>query len=148
MDTTVITNATADAFAMPNTRAVPVATGADTGDGWEALELTLQPGAASPPHTLSADKVFYLADGVLEVEVDGATHTLGAGDVARIPAGIVHRYRNASDASARLLVLVTGATQVSFLRGMGRLGQAGQPEPGAVAEHAAAHGVRIMTPAG
>jgi quercetin dioxygenase-like cupin family protein len=148
MDATIITTSTADSFGMPGTRAVPVATGADTGDAWEALELTLQPGAASPPHTLSADKVFYLADGELDVELDGTVHPLRTGDVARVPAGTVHRYRNVSDAPARLLVLVTGATQVSFLRGMGRLGQAGPPEPAAVAEHAAAHGVRIMTPAG
>lgn len=148
MDTTIITSAGADDFAMPNTRAVPLATGADTGDAWEALELTLQPGAASPPHTLSADKVFYLADGVLDIEVDGTAHAMGTGDVARIPAGTPHRYRNTSGAAARLLVLVTGATQVSFLRGMGRLGQAGPPNPAAVAEHAAAHGVRILTAAG
>ncbi|MEJ8280862.1 cupin domain-containing protein [Pseudonocardia spirodelae] len=144
MDARIISTDDAGGFAMPHTRALPLATGADTGGAWEALELTLGPGAASPPHTLSADKVFYLADGELDVEVDGTTHRLRAGQAAHVPAGVLHRYR--ADTAARLLVLVTGAGQVSFLRGMGALGQDGPPSPDAVAAHAARHGVRIATP--
>lgn len=144
MEARIITTDDADAFGMPHTRAVPLATGADTGDAWEALELTLGPGAASPPHTLSADKVFYLAAGELDVDLDGVTHRLRAGDVAHVPAGVLHRYR--ADTDARLVVLVTGATQVPFLRGMSELGRSGLPARDAVAAHAAGHGVRIAAP--
>lgn len=64
--------------------------------------------------------------------------------MVHVPAGAVHRYRATSTERARLLVLVTGDTQVSFLRGMGALGANGKPDPARVAEHAAAHGVAIL----
>lgn len=134
----------AASFAMPGTRAVPVATAEDTGGAWEALELTLAPGAASPSHTLSADKVFYVARGEVTVELDGQAHELGAGSFVHVPAGAVHRYRATAAEPATLVVIVTGDTQVAFLRGMGALGAAGRPDPERVAAHAAAHGVHIL----
>lgn len=134
---------TVDSFPLMGAEATVLAGGDTTGDAWEALQLDLAPGARSPRHTLSADKLFAVVAGTVTVEVGDETREVGAGPVW-IPAGTPHCYRNTSDAPARMLVVVTGRSQVEFLRGMSRLTAGGPPDPAAVAEHTAAHGVAIL----
>lgn len=86
--------------------------------------------------------MFYVAAGELTVDLDGAAHEVTTGAVVHVPAGTVHRYRATSTERTRLPVLVTGGTQVSFLRKMGALGSDGKPDQARVAEHTAAHGWR------
>ncbi|GGL91255.1 cupin domain-containing protein [Nakamurella endophytica] len=144
MDTTVVQPGAADSFAMPATRAVPVAGAADTSGAWEAIELTVEPGGRSPLHTLSTDKVFYVAEGTMTYDLDGAAETVAAGGFVRVPAGVPHCYRNVSGLPVRQLVLTTGATQLQFLQGMGALAASGAPDRDRVAAHAARYGVRLL----
>ena len=71
-----------------------------------------------------------------------------AGGSVHVPAGTPHRYRNPTDQPARMLVVTSGADQVAFLQGMSALTADGAADPAAVAAHTAAHGVRILAPAG
>ncbi|GAA4810512.1 hypothetical protein GCM10023200_55340 [Actinomycetospora chlora] len=137
---------TVDMFPLMGAQATVLAAGDTTGDAWEALQLDLAPGARSPRHTLGADKLFAVVGGTVTIEVGDETRTVSDGPVW-IPAGVPHCYRNTSDAPARMLVVVTGRSQVEFLRGMSRLTADGPPDPAAVAAHTAAHGVAIL-PAG
>lgn len=138
------------AFSFPllGARAVPLVTADDTGGAWEALELVLGPDARSPLHTLSADKLFHVATGTVAVTLDAEEHAVSAGGSVHVPAGTPHRYRNATDEQARMLVVTTGGGQVDFLQGMSALTADGPADPAAVAAHTAAHGVRILAPAG
>lgn len=132
-----------DTFPLMGARATVLAGGDVTGDAWEALQLDLAPGARSPRHTLSADKLFAVVGGTVTIEVGDDTAEVSEESVW-IPAGTPHCYRNTSDAPARMIVIVSGRSQVEFLRGMSALTAGGPPEPAAVAEHTAAHGVVIL----
>jgi quercetin dioxygenase-like cupin family protein len=136
------------AFGLMGARAQVLADGPDTAGAWEAFELDLAPGARSPLHTLSADKLFYVAEGAVTLVVADDTTVAAAGGSALVPAGTPHCYRNDSAEHARLLVVVTGTGQLDFLRGMSRLTAGGAPDPAAVAAHAAGHGVMLLPPRG
>ena len=135
-------------FGLMGARATVLADGADTAAAWEAFELALAPGARSPMHTLSADKLFYVAEGTVTLVVGEESTEATPGRSALVPAGTPHCYRNAGDEHARLVVVVTGAGQLAFLRGMSRLTADGPADPALVATHAAEHGVTLLPPRG
>ena len=78
-----------------------LAAGAETGGTMTAVEVLVRPGSGPPPHTHVASELLYVLDGELEVELDGGRQTVDAGQVAAVPGGAVHTYRNASIAPAR-----------------------------------------------
>jgi quercetin dioxygenase-like cupin family protein len=135
-------------FDLMGARATVLADGHGTAGTWEAFELHLAPGARSPLHTLSADKLFYVGDGTVTLVLGEESTAAGAGQSALVPAGTPHCYRNDTAEHARLLVVVSGTGQLAFLRGMSRLTAGGPAAPVAVAEHAAAHGVTLLPPRG
>jgi mannose-6-phosphate isomerase-like protein (cupin superfamily) len=49
--------------------------------------LTLAPGAASPPHSLSREEVFLALSGSAEATIGDERHALDAGDCLIVPAG-------------------------------------------------------------
>jgi quercetin dioxygenase-like cupin family protein len=59
-------------------------------------------GAGLHHHRAHVDS-FLVLEGELEVTVDGGTRTLAAGELAVVPPRTMHAFRNASDASVRLL---------------------------------------------
>lgn len=125
---------------------LPIATADETDGAWEAFALELAPGARSPLHTLSADKVFTVVEGSVAITVERTTTDAACGTVAHVPAGTPHCYENRSGAPARLLVITTGAGQLAFLAGMAELVAGGEPDPDALAAHTAAYGVRLLAP--
>ena len=82
----------------------------DTGGAWALVDYELPPGFAGPPphrhaHTTEA---FHCTAGRLALTVDGRSVTIGAGEVAVVPPGVVHGFANAdADAPARMLVWLT-----------------------------------------
>jgi len=54
------------------------------------------PGAAIPLHFHNCEESVFLIDGAAIAEIDGVEHPVAAGDVSFIPAGVPHRFRNAS----------------------------------------------------
>ena len=134
----------ASTFSVRGATVLPLAEAADTGGAWEAFVLDLAPGTSSPLHTLSADKLFSVLDGTVALTVDDRQVDAASGTSAHVPAGIAHRYENTSGRPARMLVVTSDASQLAFLRGMGRLAAGGPPSPEALAAHTAAHGVRLL----
>ena len=112
-------------FVVMGTAITPIATGPDTVH-WELFSLRLTPGARSPLHTVTADKVFTVTTGVVRLTIDDRVE----------------------DVHATMIGFVAGpSAQIVFLRGMGALTAHGRPDPTALAEHTARHGVRLITPA-
>ncbi len=55
------------------------------------------PGAAIPLHFHNCDESVCLIEGSAIAEIDGIEHDLVPGDLSLIPAGVPHRFSNASD---------------------------------------------------
>jgi len=74
--------------------------------GREAVvaRVEVSPGARTGRHTHPGDEVSYVAEGQLELLVDGQTaRVVKAGESFVIPAGTVHEAHNTSDAPVRLI---------------------------------------------
>ena len=77
--------------------------GAETAGALAVFEEIVAPGAGPPRHTHRHQlEVFHVLAGTLRFEVDGASFERGAGEVAVVPAGAVHAFRNFGDAPARI----------------------------------------------
>ncbi|HEY3504473.1 MAG TPA: cupin domain-containing protein [Actinocatenispora sp.] len=78
----------------------------------EVLQADLAPGDASAPEPWahpSTECAIVLA-GTVVAEVDGERHELAEGDAITFDSRLAHRYRNDSDAPARLVIAVTPPT--------------------------------------
>jgi transcriptional regulator with XRE-family HTH domain len=75
----------------------------------EFYELQLDPGArlASQPHHRGTRELLTVADGEVEVTVDGATRRLRTGDTAHYPADTSHEIGNVGQALAHCYLVVT-----------------------------------------
>ena len=70
--------------------------------------LAPYPDDQAPPHVHhSSDEAFYVLDGELEVLEGDQRRILAAGELAFIPAGMVHTFANRGPAATRLLVVMT-----------------------------------------
>jgi glyoxylate utilization-related uncharacterized protein len=70
----------------------------------------------------TAEESYEVIEGALEVFVDGTWRTLGAGEVATVPAGTPHTLRNPTAEPVRLLNIHRPAMQFeSFFREMNAL---------------------------
>ena len=69
----------------------------------------LDPGSEVPRHTNAVEHEQYVLEGEYVVGIDGAEHTVSAGDSLLIPAGVVHWYRNeGSERGAFVCVVPNG----------------------------------------
>jgi quercetin dioxygenase-like cupin family protein len=80
---------------------------AQTGGDFSLMERTLPASGRRPPphrHTNCAE-AFFVLDGKVAFELDGAELTGGSGDFLLVPRGAAHTFGNGGSAEARLLVL-------------------------------------------
>ena len=87
----------------------------DDGD-FSLMERTLPPRGRRPPahrHTYCSEAYFVL-DGEVAVEIDGAEHLLGPRGFALVPRGTAHTFGNNTDALVRLLVVHAPAMDAYF----------------------------------
>jgi mannose-6-phosphate isomerase-like protein (cupin superfamily) len=90
---------------------------AEQTDGdFSLMERTLPPGGRRPPphrHT-NCTEAFFILDGSVTVELEGAEVAAGPGDFVRVSRGKAHTFGNAEDSPARLLVLHAPAMDAYF----------------------------------
>ncbi|HEU5330470.1 MAG TPA: quercetin 2,3-dioxygenase [Thermomicrobiales bacterium] len=100
------------------------AAAAETGGAFGLIEQVLPPGFAPPPHIHHAeDEAFYLLEGAADFFCGDQTWRAGPGAFMYFPRGIVHGFRIADAAPARLLQWTTPA-------GLERMFvEAGEPAP-------------------
>jgi quercetin dioxygenase-like cupin family protein len=68
------------------------------------MKVEIAPSGRSGRHTHPGDEISYVAEGQLELSVDGqATRTVKAGESFVIPAGTVHEAHNLADTPTRLI---------------------------------------------
>ena len=114
-------------------------TGEETGGAYFAMEAIVPPGGGPPPHThRDEDETFYVVEGGFEFLLGDRIVTAGVGDFVNVPRGMLHRFKNASDRPARMILTVTPSGIEHFFREcLARAPSADQPTPDNVDEVAA-----------
>src|SRR5258708_3313884 len=91
----------------------------DWSDGkFSLVEVRVPLGRATPFHRDPSDETFYVLDGEMLFNIDGAEHTARAGDTVSLRQGVPHAFM-ATSGIARFLVLNTLATPDRYFRGGG-----------------------------
>jgi quercetin dioxygenase-like cupin family protein len=99
----------------PGDQVTILITGAETGGAFSLVAGSCPPGGGPPPHIHSReDESFYVFEGTLTIQVGGDTITASPGDLAFLPRGIVHSFKNNGDVTAKALVLITPAGLENF----------------------------------
>jgi quercetin dioxygenase-like cupin family protein len=142
-----------------NTLVTMKADGAETGGAYCLMEHVVTAAGNPPPHVhRDEEEAFYVLDGELEVDVDGATMTATAGTFALVPRGAVHTFRVLTD-TARVLVIASspdGATNGGAARFFDAVGTPAlehvlpvptELDPAFVTTMAARYGIDILAPA-
>lgn len=86
--------------------------GSQTNGTLAIFEDIVQPGVGPPRHIHpDQDETFFFLEGNFMVEIDGQLHDVSAGDVAFIPRGMVHAFKNAGATPGRLRYIFSPALQ-------------------------------------
>lgn len=82
-----------------------LAVGADTDQSYMIFEAQVPPGGGPPFHSHTREEEgFYVLDGEITFEADGATVVAGPGTAINLPKGSRHRFGNRSERPARMLI--------------------------------------------
>ena len=126
--------------AAGNSQILIKATGEDTDGSFFLSENTIEPGfPGPPPHTHERlHDMFYVLEGSLTVRVGDQTQAIGPGTFVCVSPGVVHTFRNDSDAPVRFLNFNTPAGWENYMRELGEAAKAGPLTPdviGPIASH-------------
>lgn len=122
-----------------------------TGDGLDMFRMTVQPNARMPvPHYHESwDEAVYGLAGTLTFRVDGSDVPVGPGDSVFIRRGVVHGFRNDTQAPATCLsVLTPGVLGPGTFREVAALAAGGAPDPARMQEVMLRHGLVPAAPGG
>lgn len=90
--------------------------GAASNGAFAIFEDVVQPGVGPPRHIHpSQDEVFFVLDGRFDIEIDGRVYGAETGDVAYVPRGSVHAFKNVGGAPGRLRYTFTPAGQTEAM---------------------------------
>ncbi len=128
---------------------------ADNADGISVIEALLPFNDAPPRHIHHGeDEIFYILDGRMRFEVDGAIREAGPGEMLLAPRGSRHGFRVISPEGARMLTITRGGFE-AMVRAIGRPAEAlvlppfSVPTPAmqaALAEACAHHDIEVVGP--
>lgn len=91
-------------------------TGDQTGGTMEMFEDIVQPGIGPGRHIHHhQDETFFFLEGTFDVEIDGKPHHMTPGDVAFVPRGTVHAFKNVGDTPGRLRYIFSPALQAEAM---------------------------------
>jgi quercetin dioxygenase-like cupin family protein len=117
-----------------------------TGGTISVIMACHKPGEGPPDHLHhTQEECFYIVEGTYELTAGAATRTLGPGTIVYLPRGVVHRFKNVGETTARVLDWsVPGGqdryfTEISNLAGPGFSGEK-------VAEISKKHDTNFPTP--
>jgi quercetin dioxygenase-like cupin family protein len=109
--------ATGPSYWGPGDRYTFLVTGEESGGAYFVMEAYVPPGGGPPPHVHTReDETFYVLDGEIEFLLGDETIVATAGDFVNVPRGTVHRFLNASNDTARLILTFTPAGMEGFFR--------------------------------
>jgi quercetin dioxygenase-like cupin family protein len=107
-----------------------LATGADTAGKYAMWEAIVPPGGGPPPHIHRREQEsFYVLEGEITFQVGEQTLVATAGMFANIPIGTLHRFHNASQQPARMIITVVPAGIEDMFFEVGQPAKAGDVPP-------------------
>ena len=118
-------------------------------DGSQAVfEDIVEPGIGPGRHIhVAQDETFFFLEGRFEVEVAGVLHRVESGDIAFIPRGTVHAFKNVGDSPGRLRYVFSPALTVEeMFRAFFAAQQEGRLSTEVMAEIALKHGQEFVGP--
>ena len=75
-----------------------------TGGAISVIMAWHKPGEGPPDHVhYSQEEMFFIVEGTYELTLGGQTSTVGPGTIVFIPRNVVHRFKNVSETTARML---------------------------------------------
>jgi quercetin dioxygenase-like cupin family protein len=111
------------------------ATGEHTAGSFFLTESTLAPGFAGPPLHLHRQlhDMFYVLEGTLTLRLGERTVEARAGSFACVPPGVMHTFRNDSDAPVRMLNFNTPAGFEHYMRELAETARSSPLTPDVIA---------------
>jgi quercetin dioxygenase-like cupin family protein len=100
----VITDQDAPRFDLGGTHVVGLASPARGSSENSAWRLTLDAGAASPPHTLDREEIFVALGGQAVARLGDRTERVGSGDALIVPPGVEFTLEAGADAAFEAVV--------------------------------------------
>jgi quercetin dioxygenase-like cupin family protein len=97
--------------------------------------------AGPPPHSHPWEEIYVILAGELEVIIDGESRHLKPGGVAHVPAGVVHGYRNVTE--AHFLTIATEGNAAKFFAQVASEVEMDPPDIPGVIQVAAGHGIEF-----
>jgi quercetin dioxygenase-like cupin family protein len=89
--------------------------GEQTNGGLTVFENAVAPGEGPPLHAhANEDEAWYVIEGRLRFQLGEELHDAPAGSFVFVPRGTPHCFRNAGDATARILVMFTPSGMEAF----------------------------------
>lgn len=95
------------------------ATGDDTDGALTAIEWTVGPGWAAPPHTHEFGEAAYVLEGSLRFHIGDRTVDADAGSFLFFPKGTAEWYENVTESPARALLMYTQSGMEDFFAEIG-----------------------------
>lgn len=94
--------------------------GEQTNGSLSAVEITVAPGAGSPPHTNTREALtWYVVDGTLSFQRHDGLVEVGGGDLIFLPKGDTHAFANHTDGPVTALMVCTPGGFEGFLLELG-----------------------------
>lgn len=85
-------------------------TGEESAGAYFSMLALVPPQGGPPPHVhLNEDETFYVLDGTPTFRLGDDYIVAGPGDFVNVPRGVVHNFRNLSDAPLRMILTFTPA---------------------------------------
>jgi len=121
----------------------------DTDGSVDLFRMTVQPNARMPvPHYHESwDETVYGLAGTVTFRVDGQDVPVGPGESVFIRRGVVHGFRNDTQAPATCLCILTpGALGPAYFREVAALAAGGAPDPARMKEVMLRYGLVPVAP--
>ncbi len=122
--------------------------GRDTGGTVAVFEDVVEPGVGPGRHIHNdQDETFFFLEGRFDVEVAGVLHHMEPGDVAFIPRGTVHAFKNVGQSAGRLRYVFSPALAIEeMFRAFHAELERGGLTPDSMARIALEHGQEFVGP--
>jgi quercetin dioxygenase-like cupin family protein len=122
--------------------------GTVTGAGAGMFELTIPPGAKSPPaHSHDNEEFLYCIEGQMRCFAGDVVRVLAPGDSNYTPPGVVHSFDNPGDETARILVVNKPDIGAQYFRDVAAaVSGPGAPDPAKIAGVMLRYGLRPAVP--
>ena len=118
-----------------------------TDRAFSMMEVTLPLGSGPPPHHHDWDEAYYIADGLVQFDIDGTKREVGRGDFVYAPAGTIHGFCGLSQTPARVIILDAPAHAAGFFYEVDREVKVMPDEAFKIPAIGLNHGIHFLPPA-